>query len=126
MEILNFALLFALFSMAISNLSEMLTMIDLFERPRNWFFEKFPRIGKLAICKYCQSWWMSGAASFALVFLAWPASISLPVWASIPTCWLALHFVATTFHKLDDGVPVVFPTGIYVIPNDDEEESQGD
>jgi hypothetical protein len=122
METLSFALLFALLAMAISNLSDMLTMADLFERPREWFFTTFPRVGKLAICKYCQSWWMAGAASFGLVLWAWPATLNIPLWASIPVCWFALHFAARTLHKLDDGVPFVSQSDTYAAQDQEDSE----
>jgi hypothetical protein len=121
MEIASFLLLFALFAMAIGNLSDMLTMVDFLERPRAWTFSTFPRLGKIAVCKYCQSWWMSCIASPGLVLWAWPATLALPLWASIPVCCLALHFAARTLHKLDDGVPVVFPNGIFVMSDKDED-----
>ena len=128
--ILGFLLLFVLFSMAVANFSDLLTSVDFLDRPREWINERFPRVGKIAICKYCQSWWMSGASSPLLVFWAWPEALVVPQWASIILCWLAIHMVARTLHRVDDGWPIVFPQGVYVIGDNanggaDEEEELG-
>jgi hypothetical protein len=121
-EIVAFAMLFVLFSMAISNLSDILTTVDLLVKPRDWFALTFPRLGKIATCKYCQSWWMSGAASVGLVSWAWPSVLPVPFWVSVLICWVALHLAAKTLHKLDDGIPIVFPMGLFVISNEQEED----
>jgi hypothetical protein len=129
-DIFGFLLLFALFSMAVANLSDLLTSVDLLDRPREGINESFPRVGKIAIFKYCQSWWMSGASSPLLVFWAWPEGLVVPQWASIVLCWFAIHMVARTLHRVDDGWPIVFPQGVFVISNNaddnaDEEEELG-
>lgn len=119
---LEFVLLFLLVAMAISNFSDILATVDLLDRPRDWFVSRLPRLGKLATCKYCQSWWMSAASSPFLVMWAWPSGLQVPLWASIPVCWVALHFVAKTLHCVDDGIPVVFPKGLFVLGNEAAQE----
>jgi len=59
-------LLIALFALAIENLTDILTTVDLLEKQREWFRNKFPRIAKLATCAYCQTWWLSGIAGLFL------------------------------------------------------------
>jgi hypothetical protein len=52
--------------MAIENLTDILTTVDLLEKQREWFRNKFPKISKLATCSYCQTWWLSGIAALVL------------------------------------------------------------
>jgi hypothetical protein len=52
--------LILLVAIAIENITDILTTVDLLEKKREWFRNKFPKIGKLATCNYCQTWWLSG------------------------------------------------------------------
>jgi hypothetical protein len=59
-------LLIALIALAIENLTDILTTVDLLEKQREWFRNKFPKVAKLATCNYCQTWWLSGIAGLFL------------------------------------------------------------
>jgi len=59
-------ILIALVALAIENATDILTTVDLLEKQRKWFRNRFPRIGKLATCSYCQTFWLSGIAGFFL------------------------------------------------------------
>lgn len=65
--------------LAVDNVSDMLTNLDLLEWARN-ILDKVPFFGKIGRCKYCQSFWLLGIA-----MCPW---IAVPSWAIF---WLAMH-----------------------------------
>jgi hypothetical protein len=113
---LEFLFLFAILALAVANLSNLLTTVDLLECPRKWFERNFPRLAKLATCQLCQSFWMSGASSVFLSLWAWEGfSGWVPIWARIPVVWLAIHLAARMIHLVVDGVPIRTPVGLYAM-----------
>jgi len=85
---------FLLSVLAIDNLTNILTTVDLLEWPRIKFQLMFPRLGKLATCHYCQAFWLSGPAAYFLLY--GPAEFKIIV------LWLALHRLvqlSTEFHE---------------------------
>jgi len=81
---------FILTCFAINNLTDILTSIDFFilSTFRQWFQDTFPKLGKIVICKYCQSFWLSGLiccyASFSMLGLGVLSSIvSIILWLSM-------------------------------------------
>lgn len=87
-------LLMLLTALAIENLTDMLVTVDLLESWRLRFEAAFPTIGKIAKCKYCQSFWLSGLAAFAL-----PA---LDMTGGFFIVWFSLHLmvhVARVVHE---------------------------
>lgn len=66
-DTLNLILWMGLSSLAIDDLTNILTTVDLLEKPRLWFQLFFPRLRKIAVCAYCQSWWLCIPTSVVLV-----------------------------------------------------------
>jgi hypothetical protein len=67
-----------LFVLAIENLTDMMVNLEFLEKHRLWFESSFPTIGKLARCKYCQSFWLSAAAAWML-----PTECFLATWLAV-------------------------------------------
>jgi hypothetical protein len=53
--------------LAVENLSHILTTVDLLEPIRCWLQARLGKLGKLATCGYCQSFWLSIAAAYFLI-----------------------------------------------------------
>jgi hypothetical protein len=66
-ETINLILWMGLSALAIDNLTDILTTVDLLEKPRLWFQVFFPRLRKLAACAYCQAWWLCIPTSIIVV-----------------------------------------------------------
>lgn len=69
--------------LAIENLADMLTNLEYLEWARK-LMDKIPFFGKIARCKYCQSFWLVG--------LTLCPAIAIPQWAVM---WLGLHRIVT-------------------------------
>ena len=94
---MGYVLFYLLGILAVEDAARILTTVDLLERPRNWFQSKFPKIGKLATCRLCQSFWMSLAFGLAYpvgpFLLVFPEALALP--AKVLLIWLSSHGLAT-------------------------------
>lgn len=55
--------LFVLLVLAIDNITDIVSTVDLLAPAREWFKAKFPKFGKIAECRYCQSLWLSAIAT---------------------------------------------------------------
>ena len=53
--------------LAVENLSHILTTVDLLEPVRCWLQARLGKLGKLAVCGYCQSFWLSILAAYFLI-----------------------------------------------------------
>lgn len=62
-------LLFFLMCVGINHLTDVLVNVDLLEPLRKLFVRLFPKLGKLALCKYCQSFWLTSIGSFLFASL---------------------------------------------------------
>jgi len=76
-----------------------------------WFQGAFPRLGKIAECPYCQSWWLSAPVAYFLVLDGWP-------WARFVIAWLALHRLAQFFHEFYDRYQNGAPITLYAMTRD--------
>jgi len=65
---LNVLIWTGLSSLAIDNVTSILTSVDLLERPRLWFASKLPRLANLASCAFCQSWWLCFPTGISVVY----------------------------------------------------------
>jgi len=63
--------------LAIENMADMLSSLDLLEPARVWFETKFPKLWRLARCKYCQAFWLTG------IVLLLPIPIFMLTWFAI-------------------------------------------
>ena len=80
---------FLLMCLAINNLTDILVHVDLLNGIRTWFQNKFPRLGKIVICKYCQSFWLSGIGTFFFLFLGKSIDVvTCLIWIAL---WLSAH-----------------------------------
>jgi hypothetical protein len=102
-QMIEVALLVLIVGLAISNLTHILTEVDLFESPRRKLSKLF-LIGKVFSCKFCQSTWLALAASIYISMEIWVSPI--PLLVKILILWHAIHWVARRGHKLEDGLPV--------------------
>ncbi len=75
-----------LVALAIENLTDILVTVDFLEGWRAKFEAMFPRIGRLARCKYCQSFWLSGVAALLLP--------PIEVAGGLVVLWFAIHLLA--------------------------------
>lgn len=93
---------FMLAVLAIENTADILSGVDLLQGARQWFSSEFPKIGKLATCKYCQMLWLS-----LMFFCVW-----MP-----PACLLtalAAHRLATLASEFYDRYLNRAPLSVYV------------
>jgi len=80
---------FLLMCLAINNLTDILVNVDLLHGCRTCFQNKFPKLGKIVICKYCQSFWLSGIGTAIFLFLGRePDVITCLTWIVL---WLSAH-----------------------------------
>ena len=86
----EFGFIFILSVFAINNITNILTTVDLLESSRIKFQTKFPKIGKLAVCCYCQSFWLSMIVSGLMTVLAWPCP-SIPFYIGWVLTWFCMH-----------------------------------
>lgn len=103
--------------MAISNFTYILSTVDLLETYRKSFCNLFPNVCKLATCKFCQSFWLSGLCSLVLSLFYWPQEIVLLFPIRVLLIWFSMHLFSRTIHKIDDGIPLIFPMGVYSMVN---------
>lgn len=94
-------LTFILTVLAIDNLADILTNVDLLEWLRLWIEKNFPKAGKIARCKYCQMFWLALAC----------ALFAPPAW--LIYC-LALHRVAQFSSELYDRYINRAPMHLYI------------
>lgn len=91
---MNDVLAYFMLAFAIERLTEVTTHLDLLEGMRSRIKRMFPRIGILAECKFCQTFWLSMVAgwtmSFPVISCLFPDPIvgyvakSMVLWFS---CW---------------------------------------
>lgn len=116
-ETLNLILWMGISSLAIDNLADILTTVDLLERPRLWFQLAFPRLGKIAVCAYCQSFWFLIPTSFFLVSMPEFQSVKIAIVA------LAMHRMAQFLTEFFDRYKGRAPLNVFatvVQPKDQE------
>lgn len=112
MELLDLFLLV----LAVENAADILTGVDLLSGFRNWFTALFPRFGKIAICKYCQTFWLTPLFFFVL-----------PKWVWI---WFAVHRLAILLAEFAErylgrspiSIFVQQPTAPEVVPDSESSE----
>lgn len=104
---------------AIDNLSDMITYLDLFEKPRTWFQNKFPRLGKLATCRLCQTMWLSGFMSIWFFMEQIPLSIQFIVF------WLALHRIILFVEEFGERYFNRAPSSLFVTIKKEEDVMVG-
>ena len=93
---------YLLLILAIENLSDILVKVDLLQGCRDWFKKNFPKIGKLAECKYCQMFWMS---LFCFCVAMPPSCLILA---------LSAHRLATLVSEFYDRYMNQAPLNVYV------------
>lgn len=88
--------------LAIENLSDILTTVEWLEGARAWYKKAFPKLERLAGCKYCQMFWMC-----LIFFCLWmpPACLLIA---------LAAHRLATLFSEFCDRYLGRAPTHLFV------------
>ena len=57
-----------------------------------WLRTKFPKLGKITECQYCQSFWLSGPVAYSLFVVDWQ-------WMRVAIVWLVLHRLAQIFRE---------------------------
>jgi hypothetical protein len=109
-----------LLALAIENITDILVNLDLFEPLRVKFETMFPRIGKLARCKFCQSLWLSGIATATTVQLE-----GVLLLASWPALHLLTHFVRVAHessHEFLERYLNRAPTKIYILGDESRKD----
>lgn len=133
-------IIFILTALAIERATEVATRVELLEAPRRWFQGIFRNsVGKLAYCKFCQCFWLSGIVAWLLPFpllsfvfessSAWPWVV-LPPWAPLvaktlilwPALWGAALALGGMMERLVDGTP----NNLFVTYRRYEEDAMGD
>lgn len=88
-------LFFLLMCIAINNLTDILSNVDLLHGCRTWFQHKFPRLGKIATCQYCQSFWLSGIGTF--IFLENQLNVyNILIWIVL---WFSAHRIIQVINE---------------------------
>jgi hypothetical protein len=103
---------------AIDNLSDMITYLDLFDKPRTWFQNKFPKLGKLVTCRLCQSMWLSGFMSI------WFFTEQIPLTIQFIVFWLALHRIILFVEEFGERYFNQVPSSLFVTIKKEEEPKQ--
>ena len=106
---------FLLSVLAVDNLSHILTSVDLFERFRKWVQDNF-KFGKLAVCAYCQSFWLSIPVAF------WLISGDLPLIAKWVIVALAMHRLANFVSEFGERYLNRAPINVFAIIKKDEDD----
>jgi len=118
LETINLILWMGLSALAIDNLTDILTSVDLLERPRLWFQLAFPRLGKIAVCAYCQSWWLCIPTSVVLVTVPGLVAVQVAIVA------LAMHRMTQASSEFFDRYRGRAPLNVFatvVQPKDQED-----
>jgi len=105
---IDLAILVVITGLACSNLSHVLTEVDLFQKIRD-VLGKIPVVGKVFTCKFCQSNWMALLAAIYISMEMWNAPTfgsGIPLLAKIIILWQAMHWVARKGHKIEDPIPL--------------------
>lgn len=93
---------FILIIIAIENIADILTSVDLLDGARTWYKKAFPKLERLATCKYCQMFWLC-----LLFFCVWTPPTSLIM-------ALAGHRLATLFSEFCERYLNRAPTHLFV------------
>lgn len=93
---------FVLVIIAVENIADILTTVELLERPRAWYKKTFPKVERLATCKKCQMLWLS-----LLFFCFWMPPLSL-------VTALAAHRLGTLFSEFCDRYLNRAPSHLFV------------
>ena len=102
---------------AIDNLSDMITYLDLFNKPRTWFQNKFPKLGKLATCRLCQTFWLSGFMSI------WFFMEQIPLPIQFIVFWLALHRIILFVEEFGERYFNRAPSSLFVTIKKEEDST---
>ena len=87
--------------LAIENLANILSTVDLLEPARTCFETKFPKMGKLARCAYCQAFWIALLA----------CTLGLPNWFVMT---LAIHRLCVFLTEFSERYLGRAPLSIFV------------
>ena len=109
LDTINLILWIGLSALAIDDLTDILTSVDLLERPRLWFQLAFPRLGKIAVCAYCQSGWLSIPTAVFLVMF--PCLVAAQVVIVALATHRVVQFLTEFFERYKGRAPLnVFAT----------------
>jgi hypothetical protein len=112
-------LLFVLFVLAIDNITDIVSTVELLKPMREKFKAKFPGFAKLAECRYCQSFWLSGLVS-AVCPLAFPIMSklfgdSIVIWVTAwVVSWFAIHRAAQFTREFMDRYLNRAPMSLFI------------
>lgn len=121
-------LIFILLALAIERFTDLTTTLDLLEGCRSRFARRFPRFGKLAGCKFCQSFWASLVVGWTCPYPLLSSLFSAPLAALVfksVVLWLSLFGMALLLDEFLDRYLNRAPLSIFLsqqeYPMDDED-----
>jgi hypothetical protein len=117
---------FLILVVAIEHLTDILVNVDLLEVLRSEFESGFPTFAKLARCRFCQAFWLSGLACLVSPGLLGLSGDVFLRGVDVLLSWLVMHKAVVLLTEVNDRFLGRAPSShnvILHIPSESESES---